>query len=428
MRKTTFALCFLLGALGAAAEIFSFGGVMYDSASPLPGTCIAVGIDHTFQSDEIPETGGESVMTVSISDAVRHNGALMTVWGIAPDAFSASEIRSIVIPSSVRTIGEKAFAGCRSLESVEMTYGVERIGEYCFQDCTSLREIEIPSSVGVLPAGLFRGCMSLRSVSLPSSISVIPEFFFCDCISLEDIEYNSTIRVVGQHAFSNCASLRSFDFYGVHTLGERAFSGCRSLDEIILKPGPAHVAQGAFEHCSGATLVVIGRDVTDIGAYAFEGCSAMRQVEFGKKVGCIGAEAFGGCQMLEEIYVINPAPPAIEYNTFSNINYEHSSLFVPKGGETRYAQSPYWMNFDNIIGVNNFPLSAEKVFSENEDIEFRCDRNGTLFLRAERELRAISITGRLLYIGTPLEGVTINICGEPRPILISDGLTTQKVF
>ena len=79
--------------------------------------------------------------------------------------------KSFVIPSSVTSIGNYAFYGCSSLESIEIPSSVTSIGYRAFERCSSLASIEIPSSVTSIGNNAFCECSSLASIKIPSSVT-----------------------------------------------------------------------------------------------------------------------------------------------------------------------------------------------------------------------------------------------------------------
>ena len=76
--------------------------------------------------------------------------------------FHNQSIQRLVVPSSVRELGEEAFGGCEGLREVVFEPGsrLERLGESCFEEC-GLLEIVVPRSVRVVGAYAFLGCLEL---------------------------------------------------------------------------------------------------------------------------------------------------------------------------------------------------------------------------------------------------------------------------
>jgi hypothetical protein len=78
--------------------------------------------------------------------------------------------------SSLRTIGEKAFAGCTSLESMVFPDSLTSIGQNAFQE-TKLTSVVIPAGVTSLPTGAFSK-VSLQTVVLPDSVTSVGQNAF----------------------------------------------------------------------------------------------------------------------------------------------------------------------------------------------------------------------------------------------------------
>ena len=57
------------------------------------------------------------------------------------------EIKDLVIPNSVTSIGERAFYGCYGLNSVTIPNSVRELGSSAFYYCSGLTSVTIPNSV-----------------------------------------------------------------------------------------------------------------------------------------------------------------------------------------------------------------------------------------------------------------------------------------
>ena len=137
------------------------------------------------------------------------------------------EIKDLVIPNSVTSIGGSAFYGCSSLTSVTIPNSVTSIGAHAFNSCYSLTSVTIPNSVTSIGSSVFRNCSSLTSVTIGESVTSIGESAFYDCSSLTSVTIPNSVTSIGYEAFAGCSSLTSITCEAATppTLGSDAFDG-----------------------------------------------------------------------------------------------------------------------------------------------------------------------------------------------------------
>lgn len=70
-----------------------------------------------------------------------------TVVEIGPQSFYRSQIKNVIIPSSVKKIGSESFFQCYNLEEVNLPEGLERIEWRALYGCHKIKTIVVPSSV-----------------------------------------------------------------------------------------------------------------------------------------------------------------------------------------------------------------------------------------------------------------------------------------
>lgn len=82
-------------------------------------------------------------------------------------------LKKVMVPNSVHSIGEYAFANCSHLEEVcfQEPAMLEYIPEHAFQQCNKLRQMVIPDSVGYISDYAFSFCNGLKKVVFPDNIS-----------------------------------------------------------------------------------------------------------------------------------------------------------------------------------------------------------------------------------------------------------------
>ena len=166
-------------------------------------------------------------------------------------SFRNQSVESYVIPSSVTSIGNRAFS--------------------C---CSSLSKIVIPSSVNSIGNSAFSGCSSLSKVVIPTSVTSIGDWTFSGCSSLSEVVIPSSVNSIGNSAFSGCSSLSKVVIpTSVTSIGDWTFSGCSSLSEVVIPSSVNSIGGWVFKDCGSLSTIVIPSSVTSIGDWTFNGCN-----------------------------------------------------------------------------------------------------------------------------------------------------------
>lgn len=97
------------------------------------------------------------------------------------------EIKKIVIPPfievdgverKVTTIAERAFQGCGTMETLDMSDNITEIGTYAFYDCTSLKKVILSKNLTKINAGAFCCCFNLEQCELTDNITTLGAMSF----------------------------------------------------------------------------------------------------------------------------------------------------------------------------------------------------------------------------------------------------------
>lgn len=78
---------------------------------------------------------GNGIARVTIAASVEYNGKQYPVTSIKGKAFENSDVISVIIPNSVKSIGEQAFWCCENLTYVSIPNSVTSIGGAAFHGC-----------------------------------------------------------------------------------------------------------------------------------------------------------------------------------------------------------------------------------------------------------------------------------------------------
>lgn len=236
-----------------------------------------------------------------------------------------TSLESVELSMNVSTIGNHAFDGCTGLEEIELTIATY-VGDYAFSGCTNLKEVtgsdkivvlgegsfyncqslttfKIADAASEIPAKAFQGCTGLTSFTLPSQLTTIGESAFEDC-SLAEITLPAGLQTIGERAFANNDFTTVALSTSLTTLGKEAFVGCDSLTDFTLQTGNTtySVANGILYNTDVTTLVMcppgksgkvsVPRSVTTIGEGAFSGCKKVTEVTLASSLVTIEEEAF----------------------------------------------------------------------------------------------------------------------------------------
>ena len=142
---------------------------------------------------------------IGILDRFSVEGKEYVVDKIGDYAFSTLDIKSVVIPSSVKSIGMDAFSGCALLSDLFLSEGLISIEDNAFCGCHSLTYLLFPEGLETIGFESFTLCSKLKSVSIPSSVTNIDVYAFFYCSSLTDVYcYGENVPETGIDVFKDC--------------------------------------------------------------------------------------------------------------------------------------------------------------------------------------------------------------------------------
>ncbi len=346
--------------------VTSIGNYAFETCSGL--TSVTIGNSVTsIGRDAFSCCWGITSVTIPNSVTSIGNGAFQNCTGLT----------SVIIGNSVTSIRDFAFSGCSSLQKVivpdiaawcgisfddnnsanplyyahhiysdenteikELVIpdGVTSIGSRAFYSCSGLTSVTIPNSVTSIGYGAFSGCSGITSVTMPNSVTSIGSGAFFSCSRLQKVivpDIAAWCAISFAHVSANPLN------YAHHIYSDEN----TEIKELVIPDGVTSIGDYAFYNCSGLTTVTIPNSVTSIGEHAFYDCSGLMSVTIGSGVTSIGERAFDDCSSLTSVYSMIEDAFAINQNTFNTPTYINAILYVPIGKKATYQRTKGWREF-----------------------------------------------------------------------------------
>ena len=204
---------------------------------------------------------------------------------------------NLLIPSSVKEIGDGAFSNCIGFfGTLEMTHPSRRdnlikIGKEAFAGVRNITgALMIPNTVKEIGDGAFRGCISFdKHLTLSKNLTKIGKEAFSGCKKLIGyLTIPNTVTEIGDNAFYGCEGLNAYLTISdkLQRIGNYVFYGCSRLIGDLTIPN----------------------SVTEIGAYAFYNCGGLNgNLTLPTNLKTIGDKAFASCSKLHCEELVLPA-------------------------------------------------------------------------------------------------------------------------
>lgn len=199
------------------------------------------------------------------------------------------EIKILVIPDDVTSIGSQAFAGCRGLTSVIMGAGVKEIGPSAFYGIHPMKTIWMtntpPSGYGNLNGEInfvpndqfialnntvvYPFLSNMFEVDGVRYVPINPSEHTCDAV---DCIYNESTKNVKISSHVNYKKI----MFTVNQIQPYLAQNNHYIETLTLDY--SDIPESAFSGCNGLTSVVVGKEVTSISEDAFRDCSSLTSV------------------------------------------------------------------------------------------------------------------------------------------------------
>ncbi|HAM15987.1 MAG TPA: hypothetical protein DCP91_09070 [Eggerthellaceae bacterium] len=250
--------------------------------------------------------------------AYRGNSSVVVVpdgvSSIAAGAFKGCTAKAIVVPASVRSIGDEAFAATKNLQQVSFQDSddspscLESIGASAFSE-SSVRDLVLPRSLASLGNGAFSKS-GLASIRLPESLKALPALAFSES-SVSRVHLPVGLETIGTSAFESCSDLAWVGYEddrgehgglppSVRTIGDDAFRKS-GISTLVLNDGLRSIGSEAFAESALGSLV-LPDSVSDLHANALADMKRLTNLVLGAGVAQERVQAaVAGCTSLQAV-------------------------------------------------------------------------------------------------------------------------------
>ncbi len=223
----------------------------------------------------IKDTTLENIVIPSHFDGVE-------VGEIETEAFkNNNNLKSITIPDTVKTIGNKAFYYCKNLTTVNLGKGLKAIGVEAFFACNNLETINFPDGLVTIERSAFVECRKLQTINLPSTVKTIGEDAFRYCRTLSTLTLPDGLEEVN-NIIEYCENLTYNEYSNGYYLGSKTNPYMvlvkqkdNNISDITINEECKFVYYNALRDCSNLTSVVIPSKVTKIYRGALRNCTSL---------------------------------------------------------------------------------------------------------------------------------------------------------
>ena len=207
-----------------------------------------------------------------------------------PDQFGANIVAHSVVDGKcviefdapITKIPAYAFYKCKNLTGdLVIPNSVKEIGEKAFYDCTGFNgTLTLSNALSVIPEDAFSYCSSLTGdLVIPNSVKEIGNSAFYNCTGFNGtLTLSNKLETIGRSAFLGCSGFKGSLILpnSLTTIGELAFQECEEFTELTLPNALSVIPDQAFYGCKSLSgNLVIPASVKEIGRLAFNLCTAL---------------------------------------------------------------------------------------------------------------------------------------------------------
>ena len=211
--------------------------------------------------------------------------------------FNCQKLESIDFNNApLKLMNESTFRGCNKLYNIDLSSTkLEEVPTYCFYDCSNLQSIILPASLKTIGNVAFYGCYKVRNIDLSTTSLTKIESWFSNTDSLRTVKLPNTVTEIGENAFYN-SPIEEINFpAALITIGDGAFYG-NQLKIIDLSATKFNTINNWFAGNKKLRTVKLPETVTSLGEGAFDNCY-IEKINFPSTLTTIGERSLRYCRI-----------------------------------------------------------------------------------------------------------------------------------
>ena len=240
-----------------------------------------------------------------------------------------------------------------SFDEFQYFTGLTNIEDNAFNNCYQLNSVVLPSTIQTIGKYAFYTCYKLEHINFPSSVTKLGNYCF-GSVGLKTVYVPKTITSIGESVFSG-----SYLVGIVVDPKNTVYDSRSNCNGIIQKSNNYLIA--------ACDSTIIPETTAGIGGWTFSG-SGKKEINIPAKVSYRGGWAFNNCHQLKKV-VMNSKTPSMTFNNYiftsnSSATIEPPVLVVPAGTKDAYAEKGWKSSADG--GYFKEVVEAEPEISSGD--------------------------------------------------------------
>ena len=289
----------------------------------------------------------------------------------------------------VKEIGEKAFAGCDQIESVQVRAYNVTIKTFAFESCSSLRRISFSGGVNV-ESYAFSNCPKLFDFVAINTNKLV----------IADDAFDSDSKVIVTHLGILPYREEGYPFFDENGEDELHHTYDQGLDYWYYKKweGPSgYEGERVADFDNSVSKVRISNITDGIGRKAFYGSDKLEEVWLGRQNYFIETQAFAECTNLKKI-IIPETTTIIEENAFKNCPL--LTIYTPKGSYAEKFAKSHQIPVQYIDdGINDAKLTLQIAERKKDEVTLKWDMSQLYFVDGY-EIERKNLRGKYIHCST----------------------------